>query len=117
MKKILTTLIALLLSSGIVSAGPLEDGLDAYSRGNYTTALGLLQAPATQGDAAAQNALGVIYTKGQMVAQDHKESVRWFQLSAAQGYAAAQANLGGMYYNGRGVAQDDKEAAKWYRGL
>ena len=40
------------------------------------------------------------------VAQDDRESVRWFRLAAEQGDAEAQAGLGLAYGAGRGVLQD-----------
>ena len=56
-----------------------------------------------------------MYAKGQGVAQNYQEAVKWYRLAAEQGNASAQFNLGVMYANGRGVTQDDQEAAKWYR--
>ena len=44
---------------------------------------------AEQGVAGAQFRLGVVYAEGRSVAQDDKESVRWFRLAAEQGDAEA----------------------------
>ena len=56
--------IVLLLSlAAPVAAGPLEDAAAAYSRGDYATALRLLRPLADQGDAVAQNYLGVMYSR------------------------------------------------------
>ncbi len=70
---------------------------------------------AKQGDAWAQNYLGAMYEKGQVVLQNHKEAVKWFRKSAEQGLALAQDNLGAMHSNGKGVPQNHKKALKWYR--
>jgi TPR repeat protein len=70
---------------------------------------------AEQGDAYAQYNLGLMYRKGQGVAQDYKEAIKWYRLAAEQGVADAQYNLGVAYYKGQGVAQDYKEAVKWTR--
>ena len=70
---------------------------------------------AEQGDADAQNSLGVMYAKGQGVAQNDAEAVKWLREAAEQGEAKAQSNLGAMYTEGRGVAQNDVEALKWFR--
>jgi hypothetical protein len=70
---------------------------------------------ADQGNASAQNSLGLIYAKGEGVTKDSKEAVRWFCTAADQGDATAQYNLGGMYYRGDGVTKDPKEAVRWYR--
>jgi hypothetical protein len=47
--------------AGSVAAGPLEDALAAYVRGDYATALRLTRPLAEHGDAHAQFALGVQY--------------------------------------------------------
>jgi uncharacterized protein len=70
---------------------------------------------AEQGDAKAQYNLGVKYSEGKGVAQDHEESVKWYRSAAEQGHVNAQFNLGSMYEKGNGVLQDYKEAMKWYR--
>jgi len=56
-----------------------------------------------------------MYSKGEGVAQDYNEAVRWYRKAANQGDAIAQYNYGAMYDNGEGVAQDYTEAAQWYR--
>jgi TPR repeat protein len=97
------------------AAGPFEDGLAAAERGDWATALRYWQPLADEGDAAAQNNLGVMYAKGQGVPQDYAEAVKWYRKSADQGNATAQYYLGVRYDNGQGVPQDYAEAAKWYR--
>ena len=74
-----------------------------------------LQKAAEQGDAEAQNRLGLMYATGRGVAQDDATAVLWYQKAADQGYAPGQSNLGFMYSKGRGVAQDDARAAQWYQ--
>ncbi len=70
---------------------------------------------AEQGNASAQNNLGVMYDNGLGVAQDYKQASVWYRKAAEQGNASAQNNLGVMYVNGHGVAQDYKQASVWYR--
>ena len=81
---------------------------------NVTNEFEKVLALAEQGDAAAQYNLGVMYAKGQGVAKDFAEAMKWYRKSAEQGNARAQINLGYMYAAGRGVAQDYSEAMKWY---
>jgi hypothetical protein len=100
---------------GSVSAGPREDGIAAFDRGNYATALGLLRPLASQGDASAQFYVGYMNEFGKGVPQDYAEAVKWYLKAAEQGDAEAQGRLGSMYYDGRGVPQDYAEAAKWDR--
>ena len=55
-----------------------------------------------------------MYNKGQGVAQDYAEALRWFKLAATQGNEIAQFNLGAMYANGEGVAQNHVLAHMWF---
>ena len=105
--------LALMTANG-VSAGPYEDGLAAYQRQDYATAVRLWKPLADKGNASAQNNLGSMYDKGQGVLQDYKEAVRLYRLAAAQGNGAGQTNLGGMYDYGRGVTQDYTRAHMWH---
>jgi hypothetical protein len=74
-----------------------------------------LRKAAEQGNAVAQNNLGVSYYNGEGIPQNYQEAVKWFRLSAAQGIADAQNSLGRSYDAGQGVPQDYGEAVKWYR--
>jgi TPR repeat protein len=73
---------------------------------------------AEQGDAEAQNNLGLMYGSGQGVERDYAEAVRWFKLAAEQGNAEAKNNLGGMFLKGKGVTngiEDVEEAILWFK--
>jgi uncharacterized protein len=83
-----------------------EDGVAAYQRGDYATAMRLFRPLADSGNARAQYNVGLMYAKGQGVPQDHAQAAAWFHKSADQGYADAQSNLGFMYEYGHGVPQD-----------
>lgn len=74
-----------------------------------------LMEKAHQGDAMAQNDLGVSYETGEGVEQNYSEALKWYQAAANQGHAIAQSNLGNMYFNGWGVPQNYEESVKWYR--
>jgi TPR repeat protein len=74
-----------------------------------------LRANAERGDAKVQNELGLRCAKGQGVATNAAEAVKWFRLVAEQNYAAAQFNLGVSYATGQGVTKDVAEAVKWFR--
>jgi uncharacterized protein len=101
--------------SGAAMAGTLEDGVAALQRGDYATAMGLLRPLAGQGDAAAQNNVGIMYRYGQGVAQDYEQALVWYRKAAEQGNASAQYNLGLMYTFGQGLPQGYTEAAELYR--
>ena len=68
-----------------------------------------------QGEPRAKNKLGLKYTYGRGVAQDHERAMTLFREAAEAGETHALNNIGWMYRDGRGVSKDYKEAAKWFR--
>ena len=69
---------------------------------------------AEHGDAEAQYLLGGCYYKGEGVAKDKREAVKWYRKAAKQEDVDAQYRLGRCYYFGEGVAKDKREAVKWW---
>ena len=116
MRNLIKTFILMLMLSfsHAAIAGDYEDGVVAYGKGDFATALRLLTPLAEQGLARAELHLGFMYDNGDGVTQDYKTAVKWYTLAAEQGIARAQVNLGLMYDQGQGVAQDYKTAVKWY---
>ena len=117
MMKLLRT-TAFLLGTAVsvpVMAQDYDKAIAAYRAGDYAAAVQEWRPLAEQGEARAQNNLGVMYANGDGVLQDAAEAVRWYRMAAEQGEAGAQHNLGIMYDNGRGVLQDYAEAGRWYR--
>ncbi|MCH7692462.1 MAG: sel1 repeat family protein [Proteobacteria bacterium] len=92
-----------------------DEGVEAFYRGDYATALRELRPLAEQGNANAQFFLGFMYDKGQGVPQDYAEAVKWYRKAAEQGHADAQFFLGYMYAQGDVVPQNYAKAVKWYR--
>jgi TPR repeat protein len=76
------TMVAVI--AGTTFAGPFEDGVAAYNRGDYATAMQLWQPLADRGDTSAQNNLGVMYERDEGVPQDYVRAHMWFSLAAAQ---------------------------------
>jgi len=74
-------------------AGPWEDGMAAYNRGDYVPAIRLFRPLAEQGNAKAQNVLGVMYRRGEGVARNSVRAFLWFNRAAARGDARAKAEL------------------------
>lgn len=74
-----------------------------------------VKALAEQGDAAAQNRLGGLYSAGEGVRANCLEANKWYKRAAGQGNADAQFSLGNCYFYGDGVPVDRAEAAEWYR--
>jgi hypothetical protein len=115
MKKTTLAMLILCASLALPAQAGYEEGLAAFLRGDYATALKEWRPLANAGNPFAQAALGVMYSNGHGVPLDHKEAVKWSRLAAEQGNTDAQHNLGLMYYVGKGVPRDHREAAKWFR--
>jgi TPR repeat protein len=111
---ILPVLLLTLLVGTPASSADFQKGLTAAQSGDYATALREWTPLAEQGDADAQNNLGLMYDNGTGVLQDYKTAVKWYRLAAKQGDASAQNNLGTMYDKGKGVLQDYVRAHMWF---
>ena len=114
MKRLVLT-IAILLGLAAPAWAGFAEGVAAYERSDYATALREWRPLAEQGHALAQSELGYAYEKGQGVPQDYAMAMMWYLKAAAQGILGAQFNIGTMYHKGLGVPHDEAEAAKWYR--
>jgi len=67
------------------------------------------------GDAQAQCELGKAYTEGEIVEQDYKKSLYWFNEAVKNGDVMAIGCLGVMYELGRGVEADINKAIEFYQ--
>ena len=92
----------------------LGEGMAAYERGDYATAVRLLLPLADQGVPLVQFTLGVMYANGKGTPQDYGQAAAWYRKAADQGYDEEQGNLGAMYAKGEGVPQDYAQAVNWY---
>jgi hypothetical protein len=90
-------------------------GMAAAQAGDFETALIKWMPLAEQGIPSAQYYVGVMFQRGDGVAQDHIGAIEWFRRSAMQGFGEAQHILIKIYSDGIIVAQDDIEALKWTR--
>ena len=93
----------------------LEHGEFLYDIGKYEEAFPVLLQSAHEGSVSAQRRVGVMYYKGQGVAQDYAQAMVWLLKAAEQGDAKAQFTLGRRYAKGRGVPKDDRKAVEWYQ--
>lgn len=114
MQRLVLGILLVLVLAGRSWAG-FAEGVAAYEKGDYATALREFRPLAEQGLAEAQYNLGLMYHKGHGVPQDATQSERWYRQAAVQGIAEAQTNLGWMYYKGQGIPQDYAKALRWYR--
>jgi TPR repeat protein len=106
-------LILALALAGAAVAEPYGDGLAAYGRKDYATALRLWKPMAEQGNDSVQFNLGIMYDIGLGVPKDYALAVKWYRLAAEQNHGQAQTRLGIMYDTGRGVPKDEVLGYMW----
>jgi len=84
---------ALTLRGADALAGPWEDGMAAYNRGDYVPAITVFREMAKQGNAEAQAVLGVMYRRGQGVRRSSLRAFVWLSRAASHGNLRAKAEL------------------------
>jgi Sel1 repeat len=93
-----------------------EDGMAAYQRRDYGTAMRLWRPLADKDHAGAQCYLGILYEEGWGVAQDYAAALSWYRKAADQGNAFGQLKLGFFCEHGYGgLPKDDRQAARFYK--
>lgn len=97
-----------------ILAGPIEDSVTAYRRGDYMTAYQLIKPEAEKGNDVAQFILGFMYDEGKGVPQDYAEAAKWYGRAAKQGNKSARRNLELMDDQDQ-VSKDRAEMRKWHR--
>jgi TPR repeat protein len=83
----------ILLSGAAAVAGPWEDGMVAYNRGDYMPAVKLFRPLAQAGNGKAQNVMGVMYRKGEGVTRSSAKAFMWFSLAAKKGDTQAKVSV------------------------
>ena len=69
---------------------------------------------AEEGNATAQNSLGLLYQAGRGVPQSYGQAKKWFEEAAKQGHPEAQVNLGTLYLHGDAPPQSTQMALFWF---
>ena len=108
---------------GIPAFAGYQEGLNAFSEGDYEAAMrewravvdGPADAVVPPIYAETHYAIATLYWRGLGVAQDYDRSREWLLRAAELDHAGAQAKLGFMYTDGLGVRQDYAQALEWYR--
>jgi TPR repeat protein len=91
-----------------------RNGLTAYNKSDFATAMRIFRPLAERGQILAEYTIGMMYANGQGVPQDYAEALKWHRKAAEQGEPKAQFSVGVMYFKGLGTAKDPAEAFKWY---
>ena len=91
------------LLSPVQADNPLqiEQAFAAYNASDYSQALRLFKPLAQQGNAEAQNSLGVMYAKGQGVAQDYQQALAWYKKAAIRAMLLRKIMLAGCIFTAK----------------
>jgi hypothetical protein len=104
------------LPTVLASNAPPADSSSPSASSVETASFDQLKQMAENGNAAAENAVGLRYFQGDDkdgIHSDEREAFRWFSKAAEHGNLAAQAKLGSLYWGGRGVPKDLNQAYFW----
>ena len=85
----------------IEKSSPLPEAVQNNAQEEIST----LRTRAEQGDAVAQNQLGLRYYEGNGVPENKEEAVTWLRKAADRGLPSAQGRLGLCYYYGDGIGK------------
>ncbi len=77
--------LSLVLATAPAIAGPLEDGVKAYSKADYRAAERLLMPLAEQGNVDAMYSIAMMYHKGQGLSEDKVKAHLWYDLASRNG--------------------------------
>jgi len=97
------------------AASPFEDGVAAFHRKDYATALNLWL-PLVEKDKMGGTAfnLGILYENGWGIPKNYNEAFKYYKISAERGFMLAFNNLATFYRNGFGVEKNLNSAVYWY---
>lgn len=101
LKNWLSAALALTLVS-TPAVADVKGGVDAWSRGEYESAVKQWREPAIKGDADAQFNMGQAYKMGRGVKTDLNVALDWYRKAAAQGHLQAADSYGHLlHYQGK----------------
>jgi hypothetical protein len=126
MKKYL--LFVITLSVTTICKADFNEGVEAYNRGDYTTALKKWEAVAEQSSINnnfewhpklsqhvpdSQYAVALLYWQGKGVNQDYKKAEKWLTLAATAGHSEAQLKLAYLLMMGLTGTENYIDAKQW----
>lgn len=91
-----------------------DEGIAAYTSGDFEGAVREFSPMAEKGNAISQYHLGLLYEEGQGVSKSFASARQWYQKAADQGNADAMFALGQVYAEGLGVKKDHVAAYRWF---
>ena len=119
MIKFLRIVLVALTASCIVACATkpptVAESLELYDAGDYAKAFEILDILAQQGNAQAQQALGVMYENGQGIKKDETLALSLYRQAAAKNNESAQYLLANLLERKSSLSNNQSEAIKWYR--
>lgn len=109
----LTLLLAGQLAAIPAQAG-FDEGMSAYTSGDFDVAAREFKALALKGDRESQYLLGLLCEEGQGVRKDDEEAAYWYARAADQGFVDAYFALGQLFVHRKGERQDRMGAHHWF---
>lgn len=107
-----STIVLALSFAEPVASGPFEDGVAAYKKQHYVTAMKLWRPLAEAGDPEAQANVGVLYRDAKGVPAGRAvDAYMWFSLTAVGGNKKAAAEL-----TPEQVADGKRRVSEWKTG-
>ncbi len=107
------SILALILLVPLTVWAGYEEGIAAYNKGDYSTAIAEIEPLAMKGNARAQYFIATLYRYGHGKLRDQAQAAEWFRKAAEQGHLESQYHLGLLYRNGEGVKRDRVAAHMW----
>jgi TPR repeat protein len=91
-----------------------DEGVQAYSNGDFERAAREFMTLAKKGEAESQYMLGILYEEGQGLPRDDVEAAFWYARAANQGFVDAYFALGQLFVHRKGDRQDRMAAHHWF---
>ena len=115
LRQFVAVLAIVCIPAGVMWAGPLEDGVKAYSKADYARANRLLSPLAEGGDIDAQFTMAMMYQRGQGVEESKVRAYMYYGLAARKGDkdAASERDQVGSTLTPPQLAEAKKLIAEW----
>lgn len=106
-------IFVILWTTAPVNAADVQNGSQAYQRGDFQAAFAEFKPLADKGNPVAQYHLCEMHVQGKGVAQDFATAVRWCDKAAEAGIPKAQTILAGLKMLGLGTKRNYEDGYFW----
>ena len=91
-----------------------REGVEAYDKGDFSTAFKIWLPLAQQADLAAMRNVALLLRTGKGVQRDPARALWFYEEAGSKGFALAQVNAAFMHLEGDGVPKNLEAAAFWF---